>query len=165
MRSTRAGVTCLLRLELKDQMRNLARTVDGLTQPLMQVRTSINADDMKEDLIAAITDRAFVGDDALPRNQKEYEAQKGRARTRLPAVSTAACRTFTAIAQETHLASQKIGAAKGPLLRVAAELRTQLPRLVYKGFFSATPWEQLQHLPRYLKAMQLRLDKIGRAHV
>ena len=160
-RSTRAGVTRLLRLELKDQMRNLARTVDGLTQPLMQVRTAIGADDMKEDLIAAITDRAFVGEDALPRNQQEYDAQRGRARTRLPAVSTAACRTFASIAQEYHLAAQKIGAAKGPLMRVATDLKGQLPRLVYKGFFAATPWEQLQHLPRYLKGMQLRLDKYG----
>jgi ATP-dependent helicase HrpA len=33
--------------------------------------------------------------------------------------------------------------------------------LIYKGFFSATPWEQLAHLPRYLKAMQVRLDKYG----
>jgi ATP-dependent helicase HrpA len=33
--------------------------------------------------------------------------------------------------------------------------------MIYKGFFSATPWEQLAHLPRYLKAMQLRLDKYG----
>ncbi len=159
--STRAGVTRLLRLELKDQMRNLAKTVSGLTQPLMQVRTAVGAEDMKEDLIAAITDRAFIGDDALPRNQKEYEAQKGRARTRLPAVSTAACRMFAAIAQEYHLASQKIGGAKGALNRVAADMKAQLPRLVYKGFFTATPWEQLQHLPRYLKGMQLRLDKYG----
>ena len=160
-RSTRAGVTRLLRLELKEQMRNLAKTVDGLTQALMQVRTVIGADDMKEDLIAAITDRAFVGEDALPRNQKEYEAQRGRARTRLPAVSSAACRMFAAIAHEYHLSSQKIGAAKGAMHRLAADLKAQLPRLIYKGFFNATPWEQLQHLPRYLKGMQLRLDKYG----
>jgi ATP-dependent helicase HrpA len=159
--STRAGVTRLMRMELKDQMRNLAKTVDGLTQPLMQLRSAIAADAAKEDLIAAITDRAFIGDDALPRNQQEYEAQRGRARTRLPAVSSAACRTFAAIALEYHFASQKIGAAKGPLNRVAADLKAQLPRLVYKGFVSATPWEQLQHLPRYLKGMQLRLDKYG----
>jgi ATP-dependent helicase HrpA len=159
--STRAGVTRLLRLELKEQMRNLAKVVGDLTQPMMQVRSAIGADDMKEDLIAAITDRAFIGDDALPRNQKEYEAQKGRARTRLPAVSTAACRMFAAIAQEYHLTSQKLGAAKGTLNRVAADLRAQLPRLIYKGFFNATPWEQLQHLPRYVKGMQVRLDKYG----
>jgi ATP-dependent helicase HrpA len=45
------------------------------------------------------------------------------------------------------------------LNRVAADIRAQLQRLVYKGFFSATPWEQLQHLPRYLKAITIRLDK------
>jgi ATP-dependent helicase HrpA len=43
--------------------------------------------------------------------------------------------------------------------RPGADICVQLQRLVYKGFFSATPWEQLQHLPRYLKAMSIRLDK------
>jgi len=37
--------------------------------------------------------------------------------------------------------------------------RTRLARLVYKRFFSATPREQLTQLPRYLKAMAVRLDK------
>ena len=50
---------------------------------------------------------------------------------------------------------------KGPLARPAADIRAQLSRLVYKGFFSATPWEQLSHLPRYLSAMELRMDKYG----
>jgi ATP-dependent helicase HrpA len=34
-----------------------------------------------------------------------------------------------------------------------------LSHLVYKRFLSATPWAHLQHLPRYLKAMQRRLDR------
>ena len=29
-----------------------------------------------------------------------------------------------------------------------------------KRFIAATPWAQLQHLPRYLKGVQLRLDKL-----
>ncbi len=159
--STRAGVVRLLRIELKEQMRNLVKVVGGLTQPLIQLRNAAAAEELKEDLVDAIADRAFIGEDELPRNQKAYETLKGRARTRLPAVSPAACRLFTAIAQEYHLAVQKAGAAKGPLNRVVADVRAQLPRLVYKGFFTATPWEQLQHLPRYLKGMQLRIDKYG----
>ena len=31
--------------------------------------------------------------------------------------------------------------------------------MVYAGFFSATPWAQLNHLPRYLQALQRRLVK------
>jgi ATP-dependent helicase HrpA len=29
-----------------------------------------------------------------------------------------------------------------------------------KRFLAETPWAQLQHFPRYLKAIQLRLDKL-----
>jgi ATP-dependent helicase HrpA len=39
-------------------------------------------------------------------------------------------------------------------------LQHQLQRLVGKRFMVDTPYSQLQHFPRYLKAMQLRLDKL-----
>ena len=40
-------------------------------------------------MLNAITDRAFIGDDALPRSEKEFIAQRQRARVRLPAVTEA----------------------------------------------------------------------------
>jgi len=52
-----------------------------------------------------------------------------------------------------------LGAAKGNVARAANDIRAQLQRLIHKGFFSATPWSQLTHLPRYIKAMQMRLAK------
>ena len=39
------------------------------------------------------------------------------------------------------------------------ELNRQLRNLVYPGFLNETLWERLQHVPRYLKGMDLRLDK------
>jgi len=36
----------------------------------------------------------------------------------------------------------------------------QLQRLVGKRFVADTPWPQLQHFARYLKAIVLRLDKV-----
>jgi ATP-dependent helicase HrpA len=159
--SMRGGVIRLLRLELKEQMKQLDKSLPGLTQAVMQLRGIANAEDLKADLIAAICDRAFIGDDELPRAQKDYEAQKARARTRLPAVRDAASRMFAGIAEEFHRVSLRLGSIPSALNRVAADLRAQLQRLVYKGFMSATPWEQLQHLPRYLKAMTVRLDKFA----
>ena len=155
----RAGVCRLLRLELKEQLKQLDKTLPGLIQAVMQLRSIANADDLKADLVTAICDRAFIGDDELPRSETEYAAQKQRARTRLPAVRDAACRMFAGISEEHHRASLRLGSVPSALNRVAADLRAQLQPLVYKGFFSATPWEQLQHLPRYLKAMTVRLDK------
>ena len=41
------------------------------------------------------------------------------------------------------------------------DIREQLSRLVRPRFLVETPWEWLQHYPRYLAAMRLRLDKLA----
>jgi ATP-dependent helicase HrpA len=127
----------------------------------LQFRAVMNADDLKEDLLNAISDRAFIADDPLPRTQKAFEAQRARARARLPAVAEAALRLLATIAEEYGRVTARLANAKGPLSRPAADIRSQLARLIHKGFVSGTRWEQLAHLPRYLKAMQVRLDKYG----
>jgi ATP-dependent helicase HrpA len=142
-------------------MRQLEKVPPAFLQTALQLRTAVAADDLREDLVNAIADRAFIADDALPRTQKAFEAQRARARTRLPAVTEAATRVLAAIAEEYQRLAARLASAKGPLARPAADIRAQLSRLVYPGFLSATPWEQLSHLARYLKAMQVRLDKYG----
>jgi ATP-dependent helicase HrpA len=157
----RGGVRRLLRIALREQMRQLEKPDTAFLRSALQLRGVANAEDLREDLVNAIADRAFIADDALPRTKDAFEAQRARARTRLPAVSEAAMRLFQTIADEYQQVGARISAAKGPLSRPAADIRQQLSRLVYRGFFSATPWERLQQLPRYLQAMRLRLDKYG----
>lgn len=157
--SMRAGIVRLMRLMLKEQMRQLEKNLKGFDQAALQLRTIAGPDDLRADLITAICDRAFIGDDELPRGLKAFEDQVKRARTRLPAVSEAACRLFVTIAADVHQLSLALGAAKGNVARAANDVRAQLQRLIHKGFFSATPWSQLTHLPRYIKAMQMRLAK------
>ena len=43
---------------------------------------------------------------------------------------------------------------------MAEDIQAQLQRLVAKRFLAQTPWPALQHLPRYLKGVVLRLDKL-----
>jgi len=157
--SMRAGIVRLMRLMLKEQMRQLEKNLKGFDQAALQLRTIAGPDDLRADLISAICDRAFIGDDELPRGLKAFEDQVKRARTRLPAVSEAACRLFVTIAADVHQLSLALGAAKGNVARAANDIRAQQQRLIHKGFFSATPWPQLTHLPRYIKAMQMRLAK------
>ena len=46
---------------------------------------------------------------------------------------------------------------------VADDVNGQLQRLLPRRFLLATDWVALQHLPRYLKAIVMRLDKHRRA--
>jgi ATP-dependent helicase HrpA len=42
----------------------------------------------------------------------------------------------------------------------ADDLRDQLAWLVFPGFIRATPWSRLQHYPRYLEGMRIRLERL-----
>ena len=44
-----------------------------------------------------------------------------------------------------------------------ADIRDQLAHLIYPGFLGQTPPEWLPHLPRYLRAIALRLQKLRQA--
>lgn len=153
---TRLGVMRLLRFELKEHLKQLEKTLSRETALQLLYRGIMSPEQWVNDMIDCICDRAFIGDDALPRNAKAFTDQKQRARTRLPAVSQGAQRLATEIGQEYQQVLTKLNSAQP---RLKADLQNQLNHLIYKGFASHTPWERLSHLPRYLKAIRLRIEK------
>jgi ATP-dependent helicase HrpA len=60
---------------------------------------------------------------------------------------------------EYAAATRKLKDAKAPK-DVADDVTAQLQRLVPKRFVAGTPWLQMQHCPRYLKGVVMRLDKL-----
>ncbi|HWH40446.1 MAG TPA: ATP-dependent RNA helicase HrpA [Usitatibacter sp.] len=156
--SHRAGVRRLLAFELREQLRQLERGLPGLNQVAMRFQPIITADRLRADLFEAIVDRAFIGDDAVPRTPRAFEDQKKRAKARLPAVSEAALRHANAVFEASQHLVQAL-AQNASLTRVVADVKAARERLVYPGFFARTPWERLEHLPRYLRGYALRLQK------
>jgi ATP-dependent helicase HrpA len=64
-----------------------------------------------------------------------------------------------AVLQEHANALRKLKDSKPPK-DVADDVTAQLQRLVHKRFVEHTPWQALNHLPRYLRAAVMRLDKL-----
>ncbi len=159
MESQRKGVRRLMRFELNLQMKQLEKGLPGFTQYALLLRNIMTPDELREDMLTAISDRAFIGDDELPRSNEQFMQLKARARTRLPAVVDAASRLAQQIAAEYQPLTQKLASLPAPYVRLKKEVEEQLSRLLPKRFFTQTPWERLQHLPRYIKALRLRLEK------
>ena len=155
----RKGVTRLLRFELKEQMKQLEKSLPNFNQFALALRNVMSPDDLREDMLTAIADRAFVGDDDLPRNNVDFMKLKQRARTRLPAVSEAIAKQVQLISSEYQLLIQKQLQMPASVNRLKRDVENQLQLLVYKNCFSQTPWENLMHVPRYLKALRLRIEK------
>ena len=149
----RLGVIELMKLQLKEQVKDLNKGIQGFTQAAMLLK-HINADTLRDDLTQAVCDRAFIGEDELPRNEKAFKEQIKRARSRLPAVKEALSRYLQETAAAYAELNGKLG--KHPLTHL---MRQRLQTLLAAGFASHTPWAQWPRLPIYLKAMTLRLEK------
>ena len=149
----RQGVIELMKLQLKEQVKDLNKGIQGFTQAAMLLK-HINADTLRDDLNQAVCDRAFIGEDELPRNEKAFKEQIKRARSRLPAVKEALSRYLQETAAAYAELNGKLG--KHPLTHL---LRQRLQTLLAAGFATRTPWAQWPRLPIYLKAMTLRLEK------
>ena len=149
----RLGVIELMKLQLKEQVKDLNKGIQGFTQAAMLLK-HINADTLRDDLTQAVCDRAFIGEDELPRNEKAFKEQIKRARSRLPAVKEALSRYLQETAAAYAELNGKLG--KHPLTHL---LRLRLQTLLAAGFATRTPWAQWPRLPIYLKAMTLRLEK------
>lgn len=151
----RAGVIRLLQFELKEHLKQLPKVLPNFNQLAIHYRSLGNSDELMSDVIACICNRAFLGDDEAPRKKKDFDEQKSRAKVRLPSVRDAVLRTLNDIAPDFI--------ALGTLLskggNIQNELKAQLGELIFKGFLTATPWEQLPRLPVYIKAMKVRLEK------
>ena len=149
----RLGVIELMKLQLKEQVKDLNKGIQGFTQAAMLLK-HINADTLRDDLTQAVCDRAFIGEDELPRNEKAFKEQIKRARSRLPAVKEALSRYLQETAAAYAELNGKLG--KHPLTHL---MRQRLQTLLAAGFATHTPWAQWPRLPIYLKAMTLRLEK------
>ena len=89
----------------------------------------------------------------------DFEARVTQAKGRMVLVAQEIARQVGAILAEHALVQKKLAPAQKAFPQACADIAVQLSALLQKRFIVATPYERLQHFPRYLKAVALRLDK------
>jgi ATP-dependent helicase HrpA len=156
--STRQGVVRLLDFALKDAAKPYEKGGGPFNDAALKLKPSIPPDRLLADVLAAGKVRAYLADDPLPRSQRAFTEQVKRARTRLPAVMEGAFRLVSQIADRYQALAQRLAGAKA-WPRLGSEVRAIRDHLVYPGFMSATPWDRLTELPRYLAALDRRVAK------
>lgn len=160
--SMHGGGLRLLCLALKDRIKQLEKNLPIDRQAILLMSSLIEMDKLKEDLRSAIIDQAFIGDDPLPRNADEFDLQVSRARMRLGPVTQEMTGLISTLARPCQELKKRLSTLDKSAPSLKKDLETQLHHLVYPGFMSATHWQYLQHFPRYLKGMSLRLDKYNK---
>ena len=94
-----------------------------------------------------------------PANEKEFSARAKDAKARLNLVGQEIARLVGAVLAEYH-ALQKALPGFRTHVQATQDIKQQLEWLLGKDWVAHTPYERLQHLPRYLKAINIRLEKL-----
>ena len=154
----RAGLRRLIALQLREPLKFLEKNIPDLPRMATQYITLGSAEELREQIIAVALDRAFLAD-PLPEDAVSFKRRLDDGRSRLTLIAQEVARMAAAVLQEHANAVRKLKDSK-PTRDVADDVTAQLQRLVGKRFLVATPWTALAHLPRYLRAVVMRLDKL-----
>ncbi|HTJ95909.1 MAG TPA: ATP-dependent RNA helicase HrpA [Rhodocyclaceae bacterium] len=159
----RAGLRRLFALSLKEQVKFIDKSLPGLRDMAMQFmllgKAGGTEQELKEQVLAVTLERSCLMD-PLPATAAEFEARRDSAKGRITLIAQEVARLLATILTENAALAKKLAANNKAFPVACADMTAQLNGLLAKHFIVNTPFERLQHYPRYLKAINLRLDKL-----
>ncbi|MCK9387413.1 MAG: ATP-dependent RNA helicase HrpA [Sulfuritalea sp.] len=153
----RRGMARLFALQLAAQVKAIEK-LPGLRELAMQFIALGTEKELREQLIAVTLERTCLMD-PLPTEESAFATRRDAARGRVLLVAQEILRLLGTLLSEHAVLAKKLVSMQKAFPQACADIGAQLAELMPKRFIATTPFERLQHYPRYLKAIGLRLEK------
>ncbi len=154
----RVGLRRLVALQLREPLKQLEKNIPELQKLAAGYMSLGTLEELRAQIVELALERAFLGD-PLPADAESFAQRLAEGRGRLVLIAAEVARLTGTVLAEWGAAQRKLKDSRAPR-EVAEDVAAQLQRLCGKRFLVQTEWAALQHLPRYLKAVVLRLDKL-----
>ena len=155
-RTHKIGLRRLFALQMKEQIKYVEKSIPGLQQMGMQFMALGSQEELREQIINKALDIACL-QDPLPLDAASFAKRQAEGKSRLVLLVNEIARLLSQVLTEFHglpKRLQNIPAA------AATDIQSQLQGLVHKRFLRENEYTQLAHFPRYLKAINVRLEKL-----
>jgi ATP-dependent helicase HrpA len=96
----------------------------------------------------------------LPRNPEEFKARMQVAKTKLSLIAQDIAKQTLQCLELSAEIPKKLNLAKSICPRAFEDIQGQYQQLVNRQFIAQTPYEQMVHIPRYLKGIIVRIEKL-----
>jgi ATP-dependent helicase HrpA len=157
----RAGVRRLFIMQMGPDVKNLAKHVRKLEEASVLYTTIGPAEELRDNVLVAAADRALYSEGGEVRTRDAFieHAQSGWRKLLL------AANEITQIVLDTlgeaGAVAKLMEMPMAPAWRDArVDIRRQLAELLPRDFVMKTPPEWLGHLPRFVRAIRVRLEKL-----
>ncbi|MRV76025.1 ATP-dependent RNA helicase HrpA [Duganella sp. FT92W] len=155
-RTHRIGLRRLFALQMKDQIKFIEKSIPNLQQMGMQFMAMGTQEELRDQIINKALDIACL-QDPLPADAASFTKRKDEGKSRLVLLVNEVARLLSQVLTEYHGLPKRLQNINA---QVASDMQQQLQGLVHKRFLLDTDYSQLAHFPRYLKAMNVRLEKL-----
>ncbi|HKM37372.1 MAG TPA: ATP-dependent RNA helicase HrpA [Thiopseudomonas sp.] len=158
----RRALQRLLLQQLAEPAKYLRSRMPGLTDMALLYRDLGRVEALTEDILLASVDRCMLQElKVLPRDAQAVAQLADSKRGEFVAVAEHLAKTVLLILQRWHEIKKRLKGRIDLSMAVALnDIKAQLASLLYAGFIRDTPAQWLQEYPRYLKAVEQRLDKL-----
>jgi len=154
----RRGLRRLFMLLLKEQVKYMEKNLPDAQKLGMLFLPFGTHQELHQQILSMTFERCCLND-PLPTNDVEFTARGKEAKSRLLLIAQEIARLILHILSEYQAVQKYLPQLKAHA-QVDRDIRAQLEWLLHKGFIADTPYERLQHVPRYLKAINLRIEKL-----
>nr|WP_315252338.1 ATP-dependent RNA helicase HrpA [uncultured Duganella sp.] len=155
-RTHRVGLRRLFALQMKDQIKFIEKSIPNLQQMGMQFMSMGTQEELREQIINKALDIACL-QDPLPIDAATFAKRKDEGKSRLVLLVNEIARLLSQVLTEFHGLPKRL---QGLPPQAAQDMQQQLQGLVHKRFLQENEYSQLSHFPRYLKAMNVRIEKL-----
>ena len=155
-RTHRIGLRRLFMLQMRDQIKFVEKSIPNLQQMGMQFMSMGTQEELRDQVIAKAIDIACL-QDPLPTDEASFNKRKDEGKSRIVLLVNEIARLVSQVLTEYHGLPKRL---QGINQQVAQDMQQQLQGLVHKRFLIENEFSQLSHFPRYLKAMNVRLEKL-----
>jgi ATP-dependent helicase HrpA len=155
-----AGLRRMFMLAMPREIKYLRRNLPRIKSMCLVYARVGPCEDLVDDIVHTVVERAFLGHDRDVRTAQAFAERIEENRGRLVAVANDLCGLVGRVLDAYQEVVQALSVFDRPdLAATADDVRAQLGDLVYPGFVTATPPDQLPHLPRFLHGAARRLAR------
>lgn len=153
------GLRRLFILANKDTLKSLQKQLPGLRDLGLLFINIGSVEGLVEQILNLAVERALMSDD-LPVTAEQFKQRLQAGKPRLALIAQEMSKHALAALQANADLQKKLAQAKAASPSAYTDIQAQLQALIFPKFVSEIPYTQLVHLPRYLKAIALRIDKL-----
>ncbi len=156
------GLRRLLQLTLKDKFRYLARSLPLEAKLSLEYAPIDSPRALKEDLVFASSMASLSAFGEPVRDPDAFERLAAHARVDLLPRATRLTEILRQVLAEFTRVRRALAGDFESLYPLAhADVESQLGHLLYPGFLTEVALERLEHYPRYLRAISVRLERLA----